>query len=169
MVEGFDYVWERHLDRIAGLDDEEFLWEPVPECWSVHTGQAGRGQLDGTWPSPEPPPITTIAWRIGHIGVAVGGFADRLFGEGKMTVTEMDFPSKVAHVPTFYEDLATTWRNGIAGLDDVQWWSKLGQAWGPYAESNHVDLALHVYDEVVHHAAEVALLRDLYSRRSELG
>ena len=28
---------------------------------------------------------------------------------------------------------------------------------------------LHVFDEVVHHAAEVALLRDLYLRRDELG
>jgi hypothetical protein len=29
-----------------------------------------------------------------------------------------------------------------------------------------VDLALHVLDELVHHAAEVGLLRDLYSHRS---
>jgi hypothetical protein len=39
---------------------------------------------------------------------------------------------------------------------------------GPYAESNTVDLALHVLDEVVHHGAEVGLLRDLYSHRSTL-
>jgi hypothetical protein len=31
-----------------------------------------------------------------------------------------------------------------------------------------VDLALHVLDEVVHHAAEVGLLRDLYVRRRQL-
>jgi hypothetical protein len=34
---------------------------------------------------------------------------------------------------------------------------------GPYAESNTVDLALHVLDEVVHHGAEIGLLRDLYA------
>ena len=40
---------------------------------------------------------------------------------------------------------------------------------GPYAESSTVDLALHVLDEVVHHGAEVGLLRDLYAHRGSLG
>jgi hypothetical protein len=31
-----------------------------------------------------------------------------------------------------------------------------------------VDLVLHVLDEVVHHGAEVGLLRDLYLRRDRL-
>ncbi len=39
---------------------------------------------------------------------------------------------------------------------------------GPYAQANTVDLALHVLDEVIHHGAEIALLRDLYSHRSSL-
>jgi hypothetical protein len=39
---------------------------------------------------------------------------------------------------------------------------------GPYAESNTLDLALHVLDEVDHHGAEVGLLRDLYLRRDQL-
>jgi len=38
----------------------------------------------------------------------------------------------------------------------------LGPGWGPYATSTTFDLGLHVFDEVVHHAAEVGLLRDLY-------
>ena len=37
------------------------------------------------------------------------------------------------------------------------------------AESNTVDLALHVLDEVIHHGAEVSLLRDLFSCRDSLG
>ena len=39
---------------------------------------------------------------------------------------------------------------------------------GPYAESSKADLALHVLDEVIHHGAEVGLLRDLYAKRSSL-
>ena len=45
---------------------------------------------------------------------------------------------------------------------------RLGQPGGPYAEASTVDLALHVLDEVIHHGAEAALLRDLYSHRSSL-
>jgi hypothetical protein len=37
----------------------------------------------------------------------------------------------------------------------------LGTSWGAYAESTTADLALHVLDELVHHAAEISLLRDL--------
>ena len=49
-----------------------------------------------------------------------------------------------------------------------EWAAPLGPAWGPYAQDNTVDLALHVLDEVIHHGAEVGLLRDLYAHRSSL-
>ena len=57
----------------------------------------------------------------------------------------------------------------MAGLSPDGWAAPLGPSWGPYAESSTVDLALHVLDEVVHHGAEVGLLRDLYSHRGSLG
>ena len=56
----------------------------------------------------------------------------------------------------------------MAGLSPEEWTAPLGPAWGPYAESSTVDLALHVLDEVIHHGAEVGLLRDLYANRSSL-
>jgi hypothetical protein len=61
-----------------------------------------------------------------------------------------------------------TWRSGLASQSDAGMWSALGPGWGPYAASSQADLALHVPDELVHHAAENSLLRDLYQRRSEL-
>lgn len=36
---------------------------------------------------------------------------------------------------------------------------------GPYAEGTRVSWVLHVLDEVIHHGAEVGLLRDLYRYR----
>jgi hypothetical protein len=59
------------------------------------------------------------------------------------------------------------WRAGIAGLDRADWERELGRNWGPYAESNRVDLALHVFDEVVHHAAEVGVGRIRKKQRSQ--
>ena len=38
----------------------------------------------------------------------------------------------------------------------------LGPSWGPYADADTLDLALHVLDEVIHHGAEVGVLRDLW-------
>jgi hypothetical protein len=63
---------------LRGLSDDEYLWEPVAECWSVRPraeqstplnrwlpdGEAG---LDLEYPDPVPPPFTTIAWRMTHL------------------------------------------------------------------------------------------------------
>ena len=56
-------------------------------------------------------------------------------------------------------------RAATAGLDDEQWHRPLGPDWGPYAEDSTLELVLHVLDEMVHHGAEVSLLRDLYVYR----
>ncbi|MBD0839448.1 MULTISPECIES: DinB family protein [unclassified Streptomyces] len=35
LLEQFDQAREMAQVRLTGLDDEEFLWEPAPGCWSV--------------------------------------------------------------------------------------------------------------------------------------
>ncbi len=75
--EQLDWHWQHALrPRFAGLSDEEYLWEPVPGCWSLRaradattSDAAGGGDLvlDYSWPEPTPPPVTTIAWRLAHV------------------------------------------------------------------------------------------------------
>jgi len=172
LITAFDYVWTRLADRIEGLTDEEYFWEPVAGCWSLRPDGQGRWHLDGGGgggPAPDPVPVTTIAWRLGHLGgMAVGGFANRRFADGTLATEQIDFPSHADGVPGFLDEHYRNWRAGLAGLSAGQWAAPLGPAWGPYAEANTADLALHVLDEVIHHGAEVGLLRDLYSHRSSL-
>ena len=63
--------------------------------------------------------------------------------------------------------LRRTIDNFLAGLDamgdDVN--RPIGPAFGPYAEANHVDLALHALREMVHHGAEIGVVRDLWPHR----
>jgi hypothetical protein len=172
LTTAFDYVWARLTGRLTGLTDAEYFWEPAPGCWSLRQGDDGRWRLDGGGgggPAPDPVPVTTIAWRLGHLGgMAVGGFADRRFGDGTLTTEQIVFPSRAADVPAFLDEHYQSWRTGLNALNPTEWAAPLGPSWGPYAESNTVDLALHVLDEVIHHGAEVGLLRDLYSNRSSL-
>jgi hypothetical protein len=172
LVTTFDYVWERLAGRLDGLTDEEYFWEPVAGCWSLRQDEQGRWRLDGGrggGPAPDPVPVTTIAWRLGHLGgMAVGGFADQVFGEGKLTTERIDFPPGAAAVPGFLDKHYQAWRAGMTGLSPDEWAAPLGPAWGLYAEDSKVDLALHVLDEVIHHSAEVGLLRDLYANRATL-
>jgi hypothetical protein len=43
----------------------------------------------------------------------------------------------------------------------------MGAIAGPYADADRVAFVVHIMDELIHHAAEVALLRDLYRLRGE--
>src|SRR5215471_1097388 len=75
LAEQLDWHWHAQLrPRLDGLTDDEYLWEPVADAWSVREVD-GRGLLDWAWPAPSPPPVTTIAWRIAH--VTIGCFEAR--------------------------------------------------------------------------------------------
>src|SRR3954452_3572574 len=143
LLTAFDFVWARFTTRIAGLTDEEHRWLPD-----------GRtdGETDGD-------PVPTIAWRITHIAGTFVTFADRLFPDAARGSQPAD-PERAADVPAYLEHSYDRWRSGLAGMTEEQLGRPLGAAWGPYATSTATDLALHVFDELVHHAAEVALLRD---------
>jgi hypothetical protein len=169
----FDHVWSRLTSRIVGMNDDEYFWEPVPGCWSLRQDDNGTWRLDGGGgggPAPNPVPVTTIVWRLGHLGgVALGGFTNWRFGDATLKVEDIDFPSTVEEAPRFLEVQYRGWRDALGALGDAEWEAPLGPSWGAYADDSTFDLALHVLDEVIHHGAEVGVLRDLYSEKASLG
>ncbi|WP_337925337.1 DinB family protein [Arthrobacter jiangjiafuii] len=99
--------WENQArPRLEGLTDEEYFWEPVADCWSVRprgTGsapvQAGHGDftIDFGFPEPVPPPVTTIAWRIGHLLVGVLGVRNAAhFGGPPVNYEDFAYPGTAA-------------------------------------------------------------------------
>jgi DinB superfamily len=175
-IEQLEFYWQVSLRRrLEGLTDEEYFWEPVPGCWSIRPRAeavskmaAGRGDLviDFEHPEPSPAPVTTIAWRLGHIGSGVLGFrADNHFGAGAPTFDEVEWPATAAAAIAYVEDGYRRWMSGIRSLDDEGMARPVGPAEGPYAERPYAELVLHISREVIHHGAEIALLRDLYAHR----
>ena len=57
--------FERFRPRLDGLGDDEYLWEPTPGCVTVQPGEVGPFVTGGPQ---RRGPLTTIAWRICHIG-----------------------------------------------------------------------------------------------------
>jgi hypothetical protein len=103
-----------------------------------------------------------MAWRVGHLGRSnLAGFTERRFGGPQPP----SLAATVDEVPDFLTACYGPWRQGIGRLDEAQWATPLGPTFGPHAGSSTLDLAFHVFDELVHHGAEVALLRDLYWSR----
>jgi hypothetical protein len=167
MLDGLDYMWDRVRSRLNGLTQDEYRWEPVSRCWSVRPGDDGVWRVERVVPEPAPAPVTTIAWRLWHIasdclaGYTIGGLGPwplpDLPPRGQEWYADVE-PALDA------VDLAWTgFRSGVGALDDDAMWQPLGQKWGPYAEDPWLALVLHATDEVVHHGAEIALLRDLYA------
>lgn len=157
--EQLTWHWDAQLrPRVTGLTDEELHWEPVPGCWSVHDGR-----LDGTWPSPLPAPFTTIGWRLGHLGTLLADQASAHFG-ARTWVTSV--PSSASSMLAFLDASWNAWTTGVLGADEARF-ARAHQG-PPGSADQHYPfwaVVLHVNREVIHHGAEVALLRDLYLRR----
>jgi DinB superfamily len=176
LVGQLEFYWDVHLwPRLEGLTDEEYFWEPVEGCWSLRRGADGRWRLDSAWPETTPPPsppLTTIAWRLVHIGATcLANRASAFFGDGSVPADADMFDPR--HVPAdlpggadaalaFLERSYRRWRDGVAGLDEEGLRRPLGPRGGPYAEDPMAELVAHISREVMHHGAEIALLRDLY-------
>ncbi|WP_017572005.1 DinB family protein [Nocardiopsis halotolerans] len=159
------FHWEYSLwPRLEGLTDEEFHWTPVPGAWAVREGPDGRYRPDGAVPEPDPPPVTTIAWRLGHIVVDV--LETRVnwhFGDRTATRENIDWPATATDARQRLRHAYETWSGHVQALDDQGLAAPVGGAEAPqWADFPMVALVLHVNREVIHHSAEVATLRDLY-------
>jgi hypothetical protein len=162
---GVDDAFERLWTRLQGLESEEYLWEPVPGCWTVRPA-GDRWVADWADPDPVPAPVTTIAWRMWHVGLqALASYVSPALGDWPLPVRGRAWfgepePALQA-LRTSYE----IFRERVSALGDDGVWAPLGPAWGSYAESTWADLTVHALDELAHHGAEIALLRDLYAHR----
>ena len=158
------FLWEYvFIPRLEGMTSEEYLWEPVSGCWSVRPTGDGRWQQDGIGvPDLDPPPFTTIAWRIAHITSVFGQRASDHFGDGSFDPAALPWdgtvPTAIAVMTAEYE----RWSDGVRSLGEEGLLRPCGPTEGPFAENPLRDLVLHINREFCCHSAEVSLLRDLY-------
>jgi hypothetical protein len=173
LVGQLEFYWDVLLrPRLEGLTDDEYFWEPVEGCWSLRAGPDGVYRLDRQRPAPSPPPLTTIAWRLVHIGAEC--FANRastFFGDGSVPDdadmadprhVPTDLPGSADEAIAFLERTYRQWHGGISSLDDEGLRTPLGPRGGPYANDPMAGLIAHINREVMCHGGEICLLRDLY-------
>lgn len=168
--------WQERLrPRLEGLTDEEYFWEPVPGCWSVHrrgesTAPISWGSGEFTWdygPGAEPTPVTTIAWRLGHL---IQSFADTnavfLFGGQRVDAEDFDYPGTAASALALLDQVHADFAAGVRSLGDAGLAELQGHRSPPaFANAPVARVLLYMSVEAFHHGAEVCLLRDLYPRR----
>ncbi|MFF4519271.1 DinB family protein [Streptomyces mirabilis] len=221
LLSQFDQAREMAQVRLTGLGNEEYLWEPTPDCWSIRRrGEAAtpRAFGPGKWvldlgkadipaseyaevarqaaggltvakiaddwsvsverveqilahtgtPEPDTTPITTIAWRLGHLHFHFAGGWEWTFGERRQEPkTLVDFtPSAAVALERFWA-LIDRWRDDVAALTDEQL-DMVGFSQYPYAsdpDDPYIAVLSGTNLEFIHHMAEIALLRDLWRAR----
>lgn len=173
LVDQLEWHWTGQLrPRLEGLIDEEYRWEPVPGAWNVRPRggssapvQAGSGAftVDFAFPEPDPPPVTTIAWRLAHLIVGVFGARNAgHFGGPPAEYPTWEYAGTADEALRQLDAGYQAWVAGVRGLDEAGLAAPCGPSEGPWADHSMAELVLHVNREVIHHGAEIALLRDLY-------
>ena len=194
LLEQFDWACLRLLNRLTGpeadsgngmpiavppMTDDEYRWEPVPGCWSVRRRADGPGQgatvlvgagewgRDSAPEPPYPPPFTTIAWRLSHISEMLMLRADYTTGSHSLTSETYVTSGEAAGAIASFVAASDAWRGTLLSFDDAAL-DTVGLSTYPYgsdAVEVFIDIVWWVNQEVLHHGAEIALLRDLYRAR----
>ncbi|MFE3370754.1 DinB family protein [Streptomyces sp. NPDC059173] len=177
LAEQLDWHWRENLrPRLDGLTDEEYFWEPVRDCWSIRPrgrstapGPTGSGEwtMDSAPPAPAtapiPAPVTTIAWRLAHIIVSCLGYRVAwYFGGQDVDSRTFAYAGTAGEALKQLDEMYGRWNAGVRGLSDTD--LDHPPTVGPerFPLENRV---LHVNRELIHHGAEISLLRDLYRRQ----
>jgi hypothetical protein len=149
--------------KLEGLTTDEYLWEPAPGAWNVHPQPGGPATIDFDPDPGDPPPVTTIAWRLGHLIVGVFGLRNHShFGGPPVAYDTFEWATTAEEALAQLDEHQARWVDGVRSLDPERLAAPVGPAEGPFADHPYAELVLHINREAIHHGAEVLLLRDLY-------
>lgn len=160
---------ERLLSRLQGLTDDEYRWEPVAGCWNVRPNPDSPSGWTVDYPEvhPDPPPFTTIAWRMLHISDGNTIYWEHSFGPGLRNFWDLaphgDAAGAIEYLMQSQRPVTAT----LADLDDDALDEMRPTHFGEDWPARRVFTTLIL--EQTHHGAEIGVLRDLYWRlvRSE--
>ncbi|MEV3874360.1 DinB family protein [Streptomyces sp. NPDC049906] len=170
LAEQLDWYWQKNLrPRLDGLTDEEYFWEPVRGCWSIRPcdastapGSEGSGKwtMDSASPAPVPAPVTTIAWRLAHVVVSCLGYrVGWYFGGRGVDSRTFAYAGTADEALKQLDEMYGRWNAGVRELSDADLDDPPTVGPERFPMENRV---LHVNRELIHHGAEISLLRDLY-------
>lgn len=177
VVDQLEAHWRDRLrPRLDGLTDEEYFWQPVPDCWTLsRRGESSApislGAGEFTWEYAEPPhetePVTTIAWRLAHLIVGFASTNGERFGRPPATEATFCYAGSATEALRQLDEQYEIWIEGVRSLGAAG----LAQTQGyppAFAHAPVAKLMLYVNAEVIHHGAEICLLRDLYLRNGSV-
>jgi DinB superfamily len=160
-------AWRVIKPNLAGLTDEEYLWEPTVGCWSVRRRAEaatelvwGKGDwvVENSWDPPSPPPVTTIAWRLMHGYDCLNDYAGRGgLHVGPQDWNEIEVPAHADGAVALMTDLFRRIDTDLGAIDDEALQHPAGDDPRPAWWAIGFGLL-----EATHHCAEIGVLRTLF-------
>lgn len=155
------WAYEEVWNRVQGISEEEYFWEPVPGCWTVYPTGDGKWTYHYDLPAPEPHPLTTIAWRVVHITLCKVMYHEYAFGPGELDWMTIETPPSMAETlaelergqKLLVDDLASLREDRELDVERLANWGEMMPTWRLFWILIHHD---------AHHGGEIGSLRDLY-------
>jgi hypothetical protein len=161
--------------RLDGLTDQEYFWQPVPGCWTLsRRGQSkaamstgvGEFTLDYARPPHDREPVTTIAWRLAHLIDVFGPPAAPHFQGPGPDRRLVEYSGTAEGALRQLDEGHHAWIDDLRRLGAAGLVRRQGDLSPPqYADAPMARLVLYNHVEVIHHGAEICLLRDLYAAK----
>ncbi|MEP6526601.1 MAG: DinB family protein [Nocardioidaceae bacterium] len=176
MVRGqLEFSWMVLRDRLVGLNDDEYGWEPAPGALSVRLRSdartsrvLGTGDWVAEWPDgPDSRGPRTIAWLIAHLTEAFFERWEWTFGSRQRRRDDLDLPGERSEAVAELTRWVNAWRRGIAALPVAEVMTVgLSTASDIDAAAPFGHLVLHMNRELIHHGSEILVLQDLYAAQT---
>ena len=126
---------------------------------------AGEFAMDYDWPPNDPAPITTIAWRLAHLIVGFAETNASHFNGPTADTATFNYAGTAKEALQQFDHEHDTWVSGVRRLGTAGLMQPQGPTQPPeFAYAPMAKLILYTSVEVIHHGAEICLLRDLYLR-----
>lgn len=179
-----------------GLTDDELLWQPTEDAWTVRPATDGRtatpfvtgalaadfdvGLVEAAVVGDAVEPLTSIAWLFWHVGSQPGRAAELdVLGGTRRAEDGWTSPYLAAHPIFVTADEAVTvmqagWRAlatalGTASDEQLERPTRFWGYGGPGPMATGAQIVGSIVNEVSHHGTQIGVLRDLYRLRAPIG
>jgi hypothetical protein len=162
----WDYIVEVLTERLSGLGDEEFLWEPAGRVLTVRRdGDGSRPDLSALPPTGEVEPPRTLAWLLGHLGAGSLLRANYLVGDHRLGEADLTWPLTANEGIAFMSGGLRAWREGLDQMtdEDLDTVGRSAYPGGLDPELPLIEIVWWQTKDLVFHAGEIWYVRDLYA------
>lgn len=156
------WAWQEFRPGLRGMTDDEFRWEPIPGCPTIHR------HPDGTYRTDQQFPIhgaASIAQRVSWIGSYLLVVTNQHFGDKSVVMADVaEVPGTAREGIARFGDAVTAWADGLAACDPLFLLvyddnRSPGSIDGQFPFIGHVTFTLQLLTQT---CAHVSMARDLY-------